>query len=88
MAKRYGELRNERVSAASGVGYACRGGGEGAVALVLFQHFRGNLDNWDPALIDAPASTPRVVTFDNAESAALPAPPPTPSSRWRAMPLR
>ena len=36
------------------------------MALVLFQHFRGNLDNWDPALIDAPASTPRVVTFENA----------------------
>ena len=34
--------------------------------LVLLQHFRGNLDNWDPALIDALASTRRVVTFDNA----------------------
>jgi pimeloyl-ACP methyl ester carboxylesterase len=33
--------------------------------LVLLQHFRGNLDNWDPALIDALASTRRVVTFDN-----------------------
>ena len=30
--------------------------------LVLLQHFRGNLYNWDPAL--APAR--RVVTFDNA----------------------
>jgi pimeloyl-ACP methyl ester carboxylesterase len=36
------------------------------VPLVLFQHFRGNLDNWDPALIDALASTRRVITFDNA----------------------
>ena len=34
--------------------------------LVLLQHFRGNLDNWDPALIDALASTRRVVIFDNA----------------------
>jgi pimeloyl-ACP methyl ester carboxylesterase len=33
---------------------------------VLFQHFRGNLDNWDPALIDALAAGRRVVTFDNA----------------------
>ena len=33
---------------------------------MLLQHFRGNLDNWDPALIDALASTRRVVTFDNA----------------------
>jgi pimeloyl-ACP methyl ester carboxylesterase len=38
----------------------------GPVPLVLLQHFRGNLDNWDPALIDALASTRRVVTFDNA----------------------
>jgi len=36
------------------------------VPLVLLQHFRGNLDNWDSALIDALASTRRVVTFDNA----------------------
>jgi pimeloyl-ACP methyl ester carboxylesterase len=36
------------------------------VPLVLLQHFRGNLDNWDPALIDALATARRVVTFDNA----------------------
>ena len=67
MAQGYSELKNERVSAANGVEYAYRdtGGGEGAVPLVLFQHFRGNLDNWDPALIDALASSRRVVTFDN-----------------------
>ena len=33
--------------------------------LVQLQHFRGNLDNWDPALVDALASARRVVTFDN-----------------------
>ncbi len=68
MAKGYPELRNELVSAANGVDYAYRdtGGGEGAVPLVLLQHFRGNLDNWDPALIDALAPSRRVVTFDNA----------------------
>ena len=67
MAKSYSELANERVSAANGVDYAYRDtGGDGAVPLVLLQHFRGNLDNWDPALIDALASTRRVVTFDNA----------------------
>jgi pimeloyl-ACP methyl ester carboxylesterase len=43
-----------------------RSGGDGAVPLVLLQHFRGNLDNWDPALIDALAASRRVVTFDNA----------------------
>jgi pimeloyl-ACP methyl ester carboxylesterase len=68
MASGYSELPNQLVSAANGVDYACRdtGGGEGAVPLVLLQHFRGNLDNWDPALIDALAQTRRVVTFDNA----------------------
>src|SRR6202020_2495163 len=38
----------------------------GSVPLVLFQHFRGNLDNWDPALIDALAAARRGITFDNA----------------------
>ena len=68
MAGGYSELANERVSAANGVDYAYRdtGGGAGGVPLVLLQHFRGNLDNWDPALIDALAATRRVVTFDNA----------------------
>jgi pimeloyl-ACP methyl ester carboxylesterase len=68
MATGYANLRNELASAANGVGYAYRdtGGGGGAVPLVLLQHFRGNLDNWDPALVDALASTRRVVAFDNA----------------------
>jgi pimeloyl-ACP methyl ester carboxylesterase len=68
MAKGYAELPNKLVSAANGIEYAYRdtGGGEGAVPLVLLQHFRGNLDNWDPALIDALAPRRRVVTFDNA----------------------
>jgi pimeloyl-ACP methyl ester carboxylesterase len=68
MAKGYPELPNEVVSAANGVDYAYRdtGGGEAGVPLVLLQHFRGNLDGWDPALIDALAPARRVVTFDNA----------------------
>jgi pimeloyl-ACP methyl ester carboxylesterase len=61
----YSELPNKLVSAANGIDYAYRDTGDGAVPLVLLQHFRGNLDNWDPALIDALASTRRVVTFDN-----------------------
>jgi pimeloyl-ACP methyl ester carboxylesterase len=67
MAEGYSELPNERVSAANGVDYAYRDtGGEDEVPLVLLQHFRGNLDSWDPALIDALAPNRRVVTFDNA----------------------
>src|SRR5271169_934117 len=69
MAEGYSKLANEAVSAAIGINYAYRdtdGGSEGGLPLVLLQHFRGNLDNWDPALIDALAATRRVITFDNA----------------------
>jgi pimeloyl-ACP methyl ester carboxylesterase len=61
----YTESPNKLVSAANGVDYAYREVGDGGVPLVLLQHFRGNLDSWDPALIDALASGRRVVTFDN-----------------------
>jgi len=66
MTVRYSELPNKLISAANGVDYAYREAGEGVVPLVLPQHFRGNLDNWDPALIDALGSSRRVVAFDNA----------------------
>jgi pimeloyl-ACP methyl ester carboxylesterase len=57
---------NREVSAANGIDYTYREVGEGTPALVLLQHFRGNLDNWDPELVDALARDLRVVTFDNA----------------------
>jgi len=53
------------VEAPNGTRFAYRDVGSGEVPLVLLQHFRGNLDNWDPALIDALAQNRRVVTFDN-----------------------
>jgi pimeloyl-ACP methyl ester carboxylesterase len=64
----YSALPNKLISAPNGIDYAYRdtGGGEDGAPLVLLQHFRGNLDSWDPALIDALASARRVVTFDNA----------------------
>jgi pimeloyl-ACP methyl ester carboxylesterase len=34
--------------------------------LVFIQHFRGNLDNFDPAITDALAGTREVILFDNA----------------------
>jgi pimeloyl-ACP methyl ester carboxylesterase len=55
----------QRVTAGNAIEYAYRDPGESEVPLVLLQHFRGNLDNWDPALIDALAAERRVVTFDN-----------------------
>ena len=62
----YSGLPHKLVSAANGVDYAYRDTGEGEVALVLLNHFRGNLDNWDPALVDALAVNRRVIAFDNA----------------------
>ncbi len=53
MSVKYSQAQNKLVSAANGIDYAYRETGEGAVPLVLLQHFRGNLDNWDPALVDA-----------------------------------
>jgi pimeloyl-ACP methyl ester carboxylesterase len=61
----YADAPTKVVTAADGAAYAYRDVGSGAVPLVLLQHFRGNLDNWDPALIDALASRRRVVAFDN-----------------------
>jgi pimeloyl-ACP methyl ester carboxylesterase len=61
----YADASTQRVAADSGIEYAYRELGEGDVPLVLLQHFRGNLDNWDPALIDALAADRPVVTFDN-----------------------
>jgi pimeloyl-ACP methyl ester carboxylesterase len=54
------------VSGSNGIKYAYRDVGNGAIPLVLFQHFRGNLDDWDPALIDDLSASRRLVTFDNA----------------------
>jgi pimeloyl-ACP methyl ester carboxylesterase len=66
MAHSYTENPNRTVSATNGVTYAYREMGAGQIPLVLLQHFRGNLDNWDPALVDDLAAGRRVITFDNA----------------------
>ena len=53
--------------AADGVTYAYRRFGKaGDVPLLMLQHFRGNLDNWDPALIDALAADREVILVDYA----------------------
>jgi pimeloyl-ACP methyl ester carboxylesterase len=61
----YAAAPTKLVGASNGFDYACRDLGGSTVPLVLLQHFRGNLDNWDPALIDTLASHRRVVAFDN-----------------------
>src|SRR5262249_52401021 len=62
----YAGARTCRVTAENGIEYVYRDVGASDVPLVLLQHFRGNLDNWDPALVDALSSRRRVVAFDNA----------------------
>ena len=61
----YGNLPNKIVEAGNGISYAYRELGEGETPLILLQHFRGNLDNWDPILVDELARSRRVIAFDN-----------------------
>src|SRR2546429_7224528 len=43
-----------------------RFGNPSATPLVFLQHFRGSMDNWDPALLNGFAKGRTVITFDNA----------------------
>src|ERR1700728_472662 len=61
----YSSAPNQRTRAANGFEYVYRELGDGSIPLILLQHFRGNLDNWDPALVDELASSRRVIAFDN-----------------------
>ncbi|MFD9568365.1 alpha/beta fold hydrolase [Streptomyces sp. NPDC059982] len=65
MKRSYAQAPITTVSGANGIEYAFREVGEGGVPLVLLMHFRGNLDNWDPALVDTLAQSRRVIAFDN-----------------------
>jgi pimeloyl-ACP methyl ester carboxylesterase len=60
----YAELPNLTVKTDAGLAFAYRDTGGDERPYVLLQHFRGNLDNWDPALIDELAANGRVITFD------------------------
>src|SRR5262245_1890378 len=61
----YLDAPTQRITAGNGIEYAYRELGAGDVPLLVLQHFRGNLENWDPALVDALAAERRVVAFDN-----------------------
>ena len=56
-----------RVTTPNGIDYAYRrfGNTTAGTPVVFLQHFRGNIDNWDPALIDAIAADREVILFDN-----------------------
>jgi pimeloyl-ACP methyl ester carboxylesterase len=62
------DASTQTVEASNGVAYAYRrfGTSSDGVPVVFLQHFRGNLDNWDPALIDGIASEREVILVDNA----------------------
>lgn len=56
----------KHVEGSNGISYAFRRLGTGTgVPVVFLQHFRGNIDNWDPKLIDAIATERDVILFDN-----------------------
>jgi pimeloyl-ACP methyl ester carboxylesterase len=78
------------IDAANGTTYAHRRfGRNGAVPVVFRQHFRGNLDNWDPALVYDIGAGREVILVDNSGvglstgSAALICLPITPGCRAR-----
>src|SRR5664280_2461730 len=51
----------------SGIRFAYRQlGRSSATPLVLLQHFSGNIDAWDPAVVNALAADRPVIAFDNA----------------------
>ena len=45
-----------------------RFGNPAGTPLILLQHFRGSMDNWDPALLNNLAKDRTMITFDNAGS--------------------
>src|ERR1700682_2687611 len=52
---------------AKGIRFAYRRFGRKAgLPLIFNQHFTGNLDNWDPAVLDGLANEREVITFNNA----------------------
>lgn len=68
---KYLDAKTSTVKGANGVGYAYRRlGPRTGRPLLLLQHFRGNLDNWDPDLVDALAVSRDVIAFDNVGVAA------------------
>lgn len=56
---------NLTLHSAQGFAYSYRRyGKKGTVPVLFLQHFRGNLDNWDPALVDAIAEEREVILVD------------------------
>jgi pimeloyl-ACP methyl ester carboxylesterase len=43
-----------------------RFGNPAGTAIIFLQHYRGNMDDWDPVITDALAAEHEVILFDNA----------------------
>src|SRR5213083_3798644 len=55
-----------RTVSAGGVDFAYRElGPKVGVPVIFLVHLAGNLDNWDPRVVDGIAAKHRVITFDN-----------------------
>jgi pimeloyl-ACP methyl ester carboxylesterase len=64
-ASSYAEAPTRSITA-GGITYAYRElGPQGGIPVVFFLHLAGNLDNWDPRVIDPIAKEHRVITFDS-----------------------
>lgn len=65
-----------------------RFGKPGKLPLVFNQHFTGNLDNWDPVVLDGLAKDREVIIFDNAGIGASTGEVPSTFAGWLRMPRR
>ena len=75
MSTSYHSPPNLRLSADDGIEYAYRDAGQrGGRALILLQHLRRNLDNWDPAqrvALARPTAVGKVVLASTAPEGAV-----------------
>jgi pimeloyl-ACP methyl ester carboxylesterase len=63
---KYLEAETRTAEGRNGISYSYRRvGPQGGRPLLLMQHFRGNLENWDRDLIDALSASRDVIVFDN-----------------------
>ena len=67
MSYTHNTVPTERITAGNGVDFAFRRfGSPSSTPLVLINHYRGNLDTFDPAVTDALAGGREIILFDNA----------------------
>jgi len=78
----YQNVPRSTVRGHNGIDYVYRRRGVAGDRPLVLLHFRGNLNNWDPALVNALALSREVIAFDKVgvgASSGSVLPPPTPS---------